>query len=220
MKTLDDGASIFTIPIGYAIFGFGLMAFALGTVLPVGIAVPAAGVWALLIAFLKWDRIANGIMARWSASNRLVIAQHNSTATSLDFMAGAFAAPTAESAEAGQPEPEQDAITVNTAQGSYSVPRYSEAEVKLQAKIGECLRFLRIGEKAGKFSLRAMMPYRPTGMSEKDFEAWWTAQGDQLVAWVQFEKVAKSGTRPLKPVKDIRTALLSRSFKEAAETVA
>lgn len=213
----ESDMNILIVPFGYAVFVFGLTAFALGAVVPLGVALPVAGVLSLAWALLKWHAIATGIMARWSIGNRAVIAERAATAANHEFMAQAFAAPGRPSPKMMVPAEDEaevraDGITIHDARGTRKVARLNAAELAEHQEAGECLRWLAIGQRAGKFSHRAMREHRPPTMSAEQFQEWWQRRGDQLVAWNLFEKVERSGTRPLMDVADVRAALLTHSW--------
>lgn len=219
MFTHESDKVIFILPVGYAVTVFGLAAYTFGTFGPAlglepnrGVAV--AAVLAGLIFIGLYHRIAAAIFERWQAGNQYTInrLEHEAGALSARIVADDERAPIADDDDSGR-------IEVNTVEGSYSLPRLSEAERRQNALIGDCLQFIAIGGRAGSFSLRAMTAQRPVGWSENRFEKWWAAKSDQLVRWGLFEKLDRSGTRPAngRTPDDVRRALLRREFATAGD---
>lgn len=224
VATEPSDKTIFTLPLGYGVIVFGLVAFTLGTFgswlgLTVGDGVRWAVLAGVVVGVLQYHELAKAYKARWHAANNMFMARLRRDAAELEAQADAFGRSNTTEADdtAGITADDDDAnrLRVNTAHGSYTVSRLTTDEANEMALIGDCLKFLAIGKRAGgKYSLRKMQPHRQVGWSETKFEKWWTRVSNQLVTWRLFEKGERDTTKPVGSLtsEDVRRALLRREF--------
>jgi hypothetical protein len=223
--------TIFILPIGYGVIVFGLVAFTVGTFGPmvgadVGRGIQFAIFAGMVIGLLEYHGLVKAYRVRWHEANEMLIARMRRTTAQYTAEADRLSTSPATTAEdddtAGDTDATDDAsyIHINTPQGSYYQARMTEAERLEQIEIGQGIRFVNIGIKAGKFSCRGMTPFRPPGWSETKFEKWWTDRSDALVKWGLFEKEDRGATKPAggRTPDEVRRALLRRDFPASQQT--
>jgi hypothetical protein len=222
MVSYNDGdKNIFVIPLGYAVFSFGLAATALSALrvvlaMETGTMLTLAALIGGGLGFWRWAQIVNTIHHVWYWEQQAYAEQKRFEAEAYRGGGGAAADVEAESNGDAAVDGETEMITVNEMNSSHRIPRLTSDEIEIQEEIGQCLRFIAIALRAeGKLTIREMFKRAP-GTSKSDFERWWTARTDSLAAWGFIEKGEKTPTRLRYNLTlgQVRAALLRRDFPQ------
>lgn len=219
----DESRNIFFIPLGYAVFIFGLAAVSLSALrvvvdMEIGTMLTLAIIIGGGLGFWRWAQIANTVHHVWYWEQQAYAAQKRFEAEAFE-KGGGGAVNEVEAAtigDAADVDPTAAHITINEMNTSHRVPRLTSDEIKMQEEIGQCLRFIAMAQRSeGKLTVREMFKRTPN-MSKSDFEKWWTARTDQLAAWGFVEKGDKQPTRLRYDMTlgQVRAALLRRDFPQ------